>query len=74
MKINAYGHQLSLKRFIRLTAIRLFCTHKKANFHACTKAHQYGDNVHAGVSFVCPKCLRSWMGDIYACIPDKEGG
>ena len=70
MKINAYGYQLSLGSFVKLTMIRLFCRHKTATFHACTGAwHSLkGDNVDVGVSFVCPRCRRSWSGDIRAGI------
>jgi len=71
LKVNAYGYQLSLKAFCKLTIIRLFCTHKSAKFHACTGADRVGnvDNVEVGVSFVCPRCHRSWCGDILACAP-----
>lgn len=71
MKINAYGHKLSLKSFIRMFIARIFCTHKGARFHACTGADRIGngDNIEIGVSFVCPKCHRVWSGDIKACAP-----
>ncbi|MCK4498945.1 hypothetical protein KAU11_00435 [Candidatus Babeliales bacterium] len=73
MKINAYGYQLSLRSFCKVTYFRLFCTHKEAKFHACTGADHVGngDNVTIGVSFVCPRCRRSWCGDILACAPNK---
>lgn len=75
-KINAYGYELSIKNFCKLWLLRLFCTHKNAKFHACTGADRIGDNVKVGVSFVCPDCRRSWVGDISSCSPKCacEGG
>lgn len=74
MKINAYGHQLKLKSFIKLFFIRIFCTHKTAKFHACTGANRVdrGDNIEIEVSFVCPKCHRAYTGDIIACAPSNR--
>ena len=73
MKINAYGYQLKLKSFIKLFFLRIFCTHKTAKFHACTGADYVGNgnNIRVGVSFVCPKCHRTWTADIKACAPSK---
>lgn len=72
MKINAYGYQFSLRNFIKIFMARLFCTHKEAWFHACTGAWRDGDNVNVGVSFVCPRCKRSWSGDIRAGMGKDE--
>lgn len=72
MKIYAYGYELSLKNFAKLFIFRIFCNHKEAKFHACTGADLIGngENVEVGVSFVCPKCHRSWTGNIRACAPN----
>lgn len=73
MRINAFGYILSLKSFIRICFWRLFCTHKKGEFHACTGAEKIGngDNVNVGILFICHKCKRAWIGDIQACAPNK---
>lgn len=74
MKINAYGYELSPKSFLKLSLVRLFRTHKEAKFYVCTGADLVGngDNVEVGVSFVCPKCHRSWSGNISACAPKRR--
>ena len=69
MKINAFGYESSLNNFCKLLLKRMFCTHNIAKFHACTGAVRIGDNVRVGVSFVCPRCKRTWIGDILACAP-----
>ena len=71
MKVKAYGYELTLKRFLKIFLTRLICTHKSAIFHACTGCERVGngDNVNIGVSFVCDRCRRVWVGDIKACSP-----
>jgi len=71
MKINAYGYGLSLRGFCKLSVLRLFCRHREAKFYACTGASLVGngDNIEVGVSLVCPRCHKTWSGDIKACAP-----
>jgi hypothetical protein len=71
--IDAYGYGLSLKRFLVVTFWRLFCNHKQAKFYACTGAQRWDkDNVTVGVSFVCPRCKKTWAGDIVAGLGCKK--
>jgi hypothetical protein len=69
MKIHIHKHPLSLRSFIKIFIIRLFCKHKDAKFLACTTAGFVDNNkIGVGVSFVCPRCHQSWIGGIKANI------
>jgi len=73
--ISVWGYNFTLKRFLITLFWRIFCNHSTAMFHACTCATrepETSDNITVGVSFVCPRCKRSWAGDIVSGGPPRR--